>query len=184
MRNQTDERFHELYTAHFREIYSYLTYSTEARNQAEDLAQEVFLKAYRSFNSFRGDSDILTWLYAIARNTLRNHNVKKRPQLSGDDQLQKLASNDPQPEQIVTRQEHSRLLQQALFKLNEAQRTIVILRYIHGYSTRETARILACTETNVKVQLFRALRKLRKILAEDPAFGFEETMASNEVRSL
>lgn len=184
MQKQSDERFHELYTAHFREIYSYLAYSTESRNQAEDLAQEVFLKAYRSIHSFRGDSDIRTWLYAIARNTLRSHNAKKRPQLSGDEQLQQLAANDPQPEQIVTRQEHSRLLQQALFKLNETQRTIVIVRYMHGYSTRETARILACTETNVKVQLFRALRKLRKILAEDPAFEFAETLASNEVRSL
>jgi RNA polymerase sigma-70 factor (ECF subfamily) len=120
----------------------------------------------------------------IARNTLRSHYAKKRPLLSGDEQLQHLMADDPQPEQVVTRQEHQRALQQALLKLNEMQRTIVIVRYIHGFSTKETARILTCSETNVKVQLFRALRKLRQILTEDSEWMFEETIASKEVRSL
>lgn len=184
MANQPEEQFHSIYSAYFREIFSYLAYSVESRSQAEDLTQDVFLKAYRSLDSFRGDSDIRTWLYAIARNTLRSYYTKKRPLLSGDEPLQYLMADDPQPEQVVTRQEHQRVLQEALLKLNEMQRTIVIVRYIHGFSTKETARILACTETNVKVQLFRALRKLRKILTEDSEWMLEETIVSKEVRSL
>lgn len=184
MQRTLAEQFHDIYSIHFRDIYSYISYSVGSVSLAEDLTQEVFLKAYRAFPKFRGDSDVRTWLYAIARNSVRSYFSRKKPAFSSDDELAGLISNDPQPEQAVTDREHLRLLHKALLQLTESQRSIVIIRYIHGHSTRETAQILACSETNVKVQLYRALRKLRKILASDPAFAEEGLIASKEVGSL
>ncbi|MFC4765835.1 RNA polymerase sigma factor [Effusibacillus consociatus] len=183
MQNFT-ERFQEIYSAHFRDIYSYVAYSVGSQSEAEDLTQEVFLKAYRALGSFRGDAEVRTWLYAIARNTLRSYFTRKKPAAAGEEELASLASPDSSPEQVVTDRERLGLLQKALLQLNETQRTVVILRNIHGYSTREAAQILNCTETNIKVQLFRALRKLRKILEVDPSFVLERTVASEEVRPL
>lgn len=182
MQNLTD-RFQEIYTAHFRDIYSYVAYSVGSQSEAEDITQEIFLKAYRALGSFRGDSEVRTWLFVIARNTVRSHFARKKPPSAGEEELVTLPSNDATPEQAVTDRERLGLLQKALLELNETQRSVVILRNIHGYSTRETARILNCTEANVKVQLFRALRKLRKILEVDPSF-MEGTMAPEEVRPL
>lgn len=178
------ERFREIYTAHFRDIYSYIAYSVGSQTEAEDITQEVFLKAYRSLASFRGDSEVRTWLFVIARNTVRSHLARKKPISGGEEELLKIASSEDSPEQIVTDRERLGLIQKALLQLNETQRTIVILRNIHGYSTKETARVLKCTETKVKVELFRALRKLRKILSADSAAAVEGTVASEEVRSL
>ncbi|WP_172899741.1 RNA polymerase sigma factor, partial [Effusibacillus lacus] len=131
-----------------------------------------------------GDSEVRTWLYAIARNTVRTYYARKKPAPAGEEDLLGLESPTDHPEQAVTDRERLSLLQKALLQLNEAQRSVVILRNIHGYSTRETAQILDCSETSVKVQLFRALRKLRKILEADPLFAVDGAVASEEVRPL
>lgn len=182
--SELSDKFNAVYSAHFREIYSFIAYSVGRQSDAEDLTQEVFMKAYRAFGSFRGDAEVRTWLYAIARNTVRTHIARKKPAHAQEAELGYLAADTPLPDQVVTNREVTGLLHKALLQLSDTQRMIVILRNIHGYSTRETAQLMQCTETKVKVQLFRALRKLRRILAEDPLFYYGESVLSGEVRSL
>lgn len=134
-------------------------------DQAMDIAQEAFLKAYRALPRFRGDSAFYTWLYRIAVNTAKNHLAaqRRRPmdvELDLQDSEQydlhaKLKETDT-PEGLTLSHELNETVQRAIGALPEDLRTAIILREIDGMSYEEIAQAMECPVGTVRSRIFRA----------------------------
>jgi RNA polymerase sigma-70 factor (ECF subfamily) len=134
-------------------------------DQAMDIAQEAFLKAYRALPRFRGDSAFYTWLYRIAVNTAKNYLAaqRRRPmdvELDLQDSEQydlhaKLKETDT-PEGVTLSQELNETVQRAIAALPDDLRTAIILREIDGMSYEEIAQTMECPVGTVRSRIFRA----------------------------
>ncbi len=134
-------------------------------DQAMDIAQEAFLKAYRALPRFRGDSAFYTWLYRIAVNTAKNHLAaqRRRPmdvELDLQDSEQydlhaKLKETDT-PEGVTLSDELNQTVQRAIEALPEDLRTAIVLREIEGMSYEEIAQTMDCPVGTVRSRIFRA----------------------------
>lgn len=128
---------------------------------ADDLAQETFLKAFKSIRSFRGEAKFSTWLYRIAYNTFRE-DARKRKELVGIDETQLEAEQDPQTVDPALRQD----LMQALRLLPLHERSAVLLCCQNGLSHDEASRVLDIPLGTVKTNVLRGREKLKKTLAD------------------
>jgi len=146
--------------------------------EAEDVAQEAFIKAYRALPAFRGESAFYTWLYRIAINTAKNTLVssKRRPveynlDLQDPEQyeMQGRLTNGETPEHLVLTDEIRETVNGAMAELPEDLRTAIVLREIDGLSYEEIAAAMDCPVGTVRSRIFRAReaidRKLRPIFA-------------------
>jgi RNA polymerase sigma-70 factor (ECF subfamily) len=135
------------------------------QDEAQDVAQETFIKAYRALANFRGDSAFYTWLYRIAINTAKNYLVSqsRRPpdtDIDAEDAVQfdgdsKLRETDL-PEQLVHRDEVERVIYEAIDALPEDLRTAITLRELEGLSYEEIAQAMECPIGTVRSRIFRA----------------------------
>lgn len=155
-----EQTLEELFQNYSHLIYRFLLLMVNSREEAEDLTQEVFIRAYKGLPNFKGESSYKTWLYTIARNLSYDHCRKKRAIhfLKG---LAHLEKNEPVPEEILEKKEQVQDLYKALMELKLPFREIIILRKIKGYQIHETAEILGWTESKVKTTLHRALNALK-----------------------
>ena len=139
------------------------------RELAEELAQDVFVKAYRYLADFKGNSKFSTWLYTIVNTTCLSHLRKKNTDalLPGDEQMHVLADGDGIGEQPVNRleqREQKQMLEQAIQHLPETDAAIISLFYLAEQSVEEIGIVVGLTPGNVKVRLFRARQKLKEVL--------------------
>jgi RNA polymerase sigma-70 factor, ECF subfamily len=154
------------------------------RSQAEDLAQEVFLKAYRGLRGFRGGARFSTWLYAIASHHCLNYLTGRESRMRRAEQTDgppdghggipsavwgRVADGAPGPDALLERQELRRLIQDALLHLSEDHRMAVILRDIQGMSYEEMAETLGVELGTVRSRLHRARMELKAQLG--PCLG-------------
>jgi RNA polymerase sigma-70 factor (ECF subfamily) len=160
------------------EIYGLLYRLTENREEARDLTQETFLRAFQSIEQFRGDADLRTWIYRIAINQARNRwrwwRRRRRDSTvsldSTDERGNKpLSGTMPAdlgntPEQEALAHERERALRAALLTLGSAYRETVILRDIEGLSYEEVAATLRISVGTVKSRLARGRTQLRRKL--------------------
>ncbi len=140
---------------------------------AQDIAQEAFLKAYRALPSFRGDSAFYTWLYRIAINTAKNALVsnRRRPvdfnlDLQDPEQYDrhaKLKEVDT-PEGVLLTEEIRQVVERAMQQLPEDLRTAIVLREIEGLSYEEIAEAMDCPVGTVRSRIFRAREAIDKRL--------------------
>ncbi|MDP4084989.1 MAG: sigma-70 family RNA polymerase sigma factor [Bacillota bacterium] len=144
-------------------IYRFLVLMVNSREEAEDLTQEVFIRAYKGLPNFKGESSYKTWLYTIARNIAYDH-CRKKKTLHFFKGLAHLEKNEPVPEEILAKKEQTQYLYKALVELKLSYREIIILRKIKGYQINETAEILGWSEAKVKTTLHRALNALKNEL--------------------
>jgi RNA polymerase sigma-70 factor (ECF subfamily) len=144
--------------------------------EAEDVAQEAFIRAYRALPSFRGDSAFYTWLYRIAINTAKNALVanRRRPVdynldlQDSDDYAMQARLKDPEtPEGLLLTEEIQNTVNSAIEHLPEDLRTAIVLRELEGLSYEEIAKAMDCPVGTVRSRIFRAReaidRKLRPI---------------------
>jgi RNA polymerase sigma-70 factor (ECF subfamily) len=141
--------------------------------EAEDVAQEAFLKAYRALASFRGDSAFYTWLYRIAINTAKNALVSQRRRpVDFDLDLQdpeqydrhaKLKEVDT-PEGVLLTDEIRAVVEEAMEQLPEDLRTAIVLRELEGLSYEEIAEAMDCPVGTVRSRIFRAREAIDKKL--------------------
>ncbi len=133
--------------------------------EAEDVAQEAFIRAYRALANFRGDSAFYTWLYRIAVNSAKNYLVakKRRPpatDLDAEDAELLLQgeglTEQATPENELLRDEVQQRLSSALEDLSEDLRTAITLRELEGMSYEEIAEIMGCPIGTVRSRIFRA----------------------------
>ncbi len=143
------------------------------QDEALDVAQETFIKAYRALATFRGDSAFYTWLYRIAINTAKNYLVaqSRRPpdtDIDAEDAVQfdgdsKLRDTDL-PEQLVHRDQVERVIYEAIDALPEDLRTAITLRELEGLSYEEIAQAMDCPIGTVRSRIFRAREAIEQKL--------------------
>jgi RNA polymerase sigma-70 factor, ECF subfamily len=171
--------FETLVTERSGEIYGLLYRLTENVEEARDLTQETFLRAYQSIGHFRGESDLRTWIYRIAINQARNRwrwwRRRRReatvsidaPEIGGGrlGLVATLKSNTVRdPEQDALLSERERALKKALGSLKRVYREAVILRDIEGFAYEEIASALRISVGTVKSRLARGRQELRRKL--------------------
>ena len=134
-------------------------------SEAQDVAQEAFIKAYRALGNFRGDSAFYTWLYRIAINTAKNYLVSRSRRSSDyqvDIQDAEALENAPQlqgmetPERLLLNQEIVDTIKTAIDKLPEEMRVAIMLREFEGMSYEEIAEAMDCPVGTVRSRIFRA----------------------------
>ncbi|MFH0876931.1 MAG: sigma-70 family RNA polymerase sigma factor [Candidatus Omnitrophota bacterium] len=167
--------FDELIQAYKHKAYGVVYRIVGNVEDAQDVLQEAFLRAYANIGQFRGEARFSTWLYRIlinlARDALRKKIRTRRffdPKLERQDQEQDVLANMPDgsmnPRQLALEKEKTVLLQRAVTRLSEKQRLAFCLKYFEGHSTEEVAFIMHCRPATVKVHLFRASQALQRAL--------------------
>ena len=157
-------------------IYATIYHMTANHEDANDLAQDAFIKAYQALKTFKGGSSFYTWLYRIAVNKTINFlkQRKNKYHLSLND-LDFNAENDPDLVALVSHKtpvrdaglsELQKKLNEALLKLSEPHRMVVILHDVQGMSHEEIAEIAGCNVGTVRSRLFYARQQLQGDLAE------------------
>jgi RNA polymerase sigma-70 factor, ECF subfamily len=141
--------------------------------EAEDVAQEAFIKAYRALASFRGDGAFYTWLYRIAINTAKNALVsnRRRPvdfdlDLQDPEQYDRHArlKDGDTPEGVLLTEEIRNVVERAMEQLPEDLRTAIVLRELEGLSYEEIAEAMDCPVGTVRSRIFRAREAIDKKL--------------------
>lgn len=145
--------FTEAVRQHQHAIYRLAYRLTGNVEDAMDLTQEVFVKAYRALPSFRGDSDIKTWLYRIALNTGSSWRKRQRPTLPLDEALELPAPDSP-PELSIA-------VNEAVQSLPYKQRTVFVLHHYQGLKHEEIAAMTKRSVGSVKANYFQAVAKLK-----------------------
>jgi len=164
--------FEQLVLMYQDKVYSLSLRLTGQAQDAEDLAQEVFVRAYRYMNSFRGDSDFGTWLHRIAVNTWLNQKRKIQPSsaysldepvYSDDGEVKReIADMSEEPESVLLSSQMSEKLHRAVESLPKDQKAVLLLREVEDYTYEEIAGMMDCSVGTVKSRLSRARDALRK----------------------
>ena len=168
--------FNELIHRWERPIYA-LAYRQIGREEdARDVCQETFLRAYRALSGFRGQAKFSSWLYRIALNLCRDWLRRERRtpvvQPPEDMDLMELAAAREPSETIedrVARHDLSRAVERAMARLPEEQRTAIVLKEYHGLTFQEIADLVGCPLSTVKTRLYQGLAVLRRELARTGA---------------
>lgn len=157
--------FGAIYEAYYHRIYRYAAVQLGNPSDAEDVTEQVFLKALESMANFQWrDVTLAPWLFRIARNQVIDH-VRRKAKREGVFPLQNTPRHERDPAELVEKKLDLETLKAALDFLTDAQRSVVTLRFIADLSIAETARALGKTEGAVKAMQHSALLALRKILA-------------------
>ncbi len=162
--NGDKEAFTELYEAYFGKLYRYVVVRIGNRAEAEDMTQQVFVKAYKSISSYRWRGvPFSAWLFRIAHNLVVDFFRKesKRPTVPLEESL--MASND-NVQQVVERRLDVERVMAATRQLTAAQREVISLRFAGGLAIAEVARVMSKNEGAVKALQHSAIAALRRVL--------------------
>lgn len=174
--NGSLEAYDELVRRYQERIYATLYNMTSNHEDARDLTQETFIKAYHALKSFRGTSSFYTWVYRIAVNRTLNFLKQRRNRIhmslndldrnvERDPDLLMLISEDT-PHRDLRLAELQEKLNEALQKLSEQHRMAVVLHDIQGMPHEEIAKIMECSVGTVRSRLFYARQQLQGMLAD------------------
>ena len=156
-------RLDEVFDAYYDRVYGFALFRLRNHHDAEDIASEVFFRAAKGWRRFdETRATVSTWLFTIAVNEIKRHCRKKRDSLPLES-AESLASGENTLGAVLVN-ERSRGLYDAMAKLDERQRSVLLLRYYGDLTDREIARALDLTETNVETILYRAKKSLKNIL--------------------
>ena len=160
-----------------RDVYRLCYRYVNNHHDASDLAQEVFLKAYRAIGRFRGDSAFSTWLYRIAVNACLNFRATRK--LPSEPLDYDVADGARGADARIEQDEMSRQVREAVGRLPEKQRATLILKIYQDLTHEEVAAIMGSTVGTVKANLFHALGNLRKAMGGTPP-GPRQTAGKDE----
>jgi RNA polymerase sigma-70 factor (ECF subfamily) len=170
------DSFNELIHRWERPIYALAYRQIGREEEARDVCQETFLRAYRALSGFRGQAKFSSWLYRIALNLCRDWMRRERRtpvvQMPEDiDVIERIAAREPSEsiEDRLARADLSRVVERALALLPEEQRTAIVLKEYQGLTFQEIADLLECPLSTVKTRLYQGLTVLRRHLAREGA---------------
>lgn len=160
--------FEQLYEQYYTPILRYILKRITNRQDAEDIAANVFVTAYRNYDGFDpSKASAATWLYMICGSRLKNYYRDRRENVSLDDEENPVdVSSDELVEDAVLMEERSRMLHDAIAKLPERQQQVVRMKYFRNMGAAEIAAEIGTTAGNVRVILNRSMDKLKEFLAD------------------
>lgn len=181
--------FEELVLKYEKTVYNLALRMVGDRDDASDMTQETFIKAYGSLSSFRGDSKFSVWIYRIATNVcldfLRSKSRKQQVSLTvsdNDDEDAQLDIPDPKadPEQQLIKKISMQSVEEGLKTLPDKQRQILVMRELGGMSYAEIGKALSLEEGTVKSRIFRARKRLCTFLLDSG--NIPDSLASKEMK--
>lgn len=160
-----DLRTEELYELHSTSIYKFILLMVSHPETAEDLTQETYIRCHKHIRYFRKEASELTWLRKIARNVVYDHYKRQRilsfiPFTSRHEREERIYV----PHEWLLADEDTKALYNAIQNLKFAYREAVILRKIEGFSIKEVATILGCSEAKVKNDTARGIEQLQRLM--------------------
>ncbi len=161
-KNGNHNAYKQLVERNMKQAYNLAYRFVGNHDDAEDVAQDAFVRAYRSLKYFRGDAEFSTWLYRIVTNLSLNRVKQMQRIIKHELPLLDFAdSSIGHVPSYVHSFDASSHIERALHELPTLQRAVVILRHMNGLSTKQVSSILRCTEGTVKTHLHRAIKKLQ-----------------------
>jgi RNA polymerase sigma-70 factor, ECF subfamily len=160
------DAFDLLVERHRRQVYHVCYRFVNNHEDASDLTQDAFLRAYRALHTFKGNSAFSTWLYRVAVNVCLNRVSEKRAATEPIDQRELEDVRGELPDCGVLRQEQAAAVRAAIARLPRKQRATMILRMYHELPHEQIAAILGSSVGAVKANFFHALANLKKLLQE------------------
>ena len=175
VREGDSEAFREIVERYHKRVYSIACGILQDREKALDAAQEVFIKVFRSIESFRSDSSLYTWLYRITINVCIDLQRKSKrtsfvlfseaqneDDKTGPERFEE--KNSPNPQEELLKKELKAVTNKAILSLSPEHRAVIILREIEGFSYKEIARVLNCSEGTVMSRLHYARNRMMEML--------------------
>lgn len=158
------EAFDVIVERHRRVVYQLCYRFVGNHEDAADLAQDVFVRAFKGLGSFKGNSSFTTWMYRIGVNTCLNRVAVKRPVTESIDVAPRIDDRAVDPLHAVMRDERAAVVRRAIEKLPPKQRATLVLRVYQELSHEEIARVLGSSVGAVKANFFHALGNLKRLL--------------------
>ena len=168
--NQDHEAFGQLIDRHASAIVNLAYRMVGNQAEAEDLAQEAFLAAFKALPTFRADAKFSTWLYRIATNKCKDWLRVKRPgqgqyDVDADEQLDLHVAEERTPEELLSQQQVGQELERALQRLPALYREAFVLKHIEGLSYEEMEAILGVSGDTLKMRVYKGRVQLSRELA-------------------
>ncbi|NIM14432.1 MAG: RNA polymerase sigma-70 factor [Candidatus Aminicenantes bacterium] len=169
-----DTAFEEIVHRYHVKVINLVYYFLHDRNEAEDIAQDVFLKVWRNAGKFKGKSSFATWLYRIVVNTCLNHRRDKKNEakylesnidpadITGNPDC--IPGSNRETLSMLTKEEREYWVHRAIQKLPPMQRMAIILSRFEGYSYKEIAKLMNVSVSSVESHLFRAKKNVARFL--------------------
>jgi RNA polymerase sigma-70 factor (ECF subfamily) len=158
------EAFDVIVLRHRRQVYQVCFRFVNNHEDASDLTQDVFVRAFKGLRNFKGDSALATWLYRVGVNVCLNRVALKRAAVEPLDVVPRIDDRTPNPLEEVLRGERANAVRAAIEHLPPKQRATLMLRVYQELSHQEIAEILGSTVGAVKANFFHALGNLKRIL--------------------
>ena len=170
-RTGDSDAFRSLVERHSRNVFRLAFRMTGNENDAEDIVQETFLKAYKQLNRYESRSSFGTWLFRIAANCsldlIRSRKHRQEVAMLDDedrDRLAALPSSDPGPDRLAVSKQVGQRVTEAMAELTAQERTAFVLRHFEGLSIEQISGMLGVGGNAAKHSIFRAVQKLRRAL--------------------
>jgi len=178
------ERFRDITAENYERVYNVIYRLINDPEEAADLTQDTFVNAYRAWDAFRGEAQVYTWLYRIAVNLTKNY-LQRQGRISNTEGTSldapidsheqnelylQLDDNSMAPVRLAENRELRQVLVDAVSRLRQDYREVIVLRDYQGFSYNEMAEILGCSLQAVKSRLFRRER-LEVYLCRNPDVG-------------
>ncbi|UFJ41671.1 sigma-70 family RNA polymerase sigma factor [Brevibacillus humidisoli] len=160
------EAYREIIQRYQRMIFVFIYKMVNNTADAEDLTQEVFVKAYEKLSTYRGDSQFSTWLHTLARNRTIDF-LRRRKIHDSDEQLAFIPSQarDESPQDSLLTKEQRKEIERAFSMLSDSYREVIVLRCTHEYPFEKIASLLGIAESTARVRYLRARQEFAKLLS-------------------
>jgi len=153
--------FEDFYRTYVKRVYKFVYFRIGSdKRLAEDLTQDVFLKAFEAFERYDPAVSQSSWIYTIARNHLINHYAKTRPGVSLDDIEGSVWTSEDGRDRMISRQDERHMLD-ALARLPKEDATLIRMKYLEGWAFEELAEIFGKSSGALRVQAGRAMKHLK-----------------------
>ena len=164
-----ESRFRRLYEAHYTTLLAYAARRWPDPSEAHDIVADTFLVLWRRLDEAPNDDEILLWLYGVIRRVLANRHRARERRARLAERFEQVSRELPEVEGLAATRAEARAVIEAVLKLSEHERDVLLLAAWEGLSTRELAVVLGCSENAASLRLHRARKRLAEIFGKGNA---------------
>lgn len=167
------EEFEKLVELYKNRVFSMAYSYTKNYSEAQDLAQDIFVKVYKGINTFKFDSKFSTWLYKVATNVCIDWTKKRRIKFVNDSQtvIENLEDDEKSPQQKILLSEQNKDIYESIKRLPEKYKKVINLYHFANLSYNQISDILEIPVKTVETRLYRGRKKLKDIYCEESKYG-------------